>query len=400
VPDVSTRRHRLPSSTADPLRIAMLAPPWIAVPPPAYGGIESVVALLCDELVRRGHDVTLFAAPGSRSLARVHALLESPHPDTIGSALHESDHVAAAWDEIERAAAAACPFDLLHDHSGFTALAMAARLALPVVHTLHGPLSDETARFYRRHAHKATLVALSESQLRHAPSEVSAAAIVPNPIAVEDWPPGRKKEGYLLWMGRFDPVKGAHRAIAAARRCGRRLLLAGPVQTGQREYFRQQVEPHLDGERIVYLGEVGGERRKELFAGASGFLMPIRWPEPFGMVMIEALACGTPVIAFPEGAAREIVIDGENGFHAVDEREMAALAGRLQEIDPERCRRSVASRYDVATVAERYEAVYRWALARPQIGSVPVTRHAGSTAHAGRRRQANESSLLRRAGAG
>jgi glycosyltransferase involved in cell wall biosynthesis len=340
----------------------VLAPPWIPVPPPGYGGIEAVVALLCDELVARGHDVTLFAAPGSSSRAHVHAPLETPHPDTIGSALHEADHVARVWDELDRGAARGRPFDVLHDHSGYTALAMASRAGVPVVHTVHGPLDAQTAPFYARHGRKAQLVAISRSQFEHAPAGARAAAVVPNPIAVEDWPLRTEKDDYLLWIGRMSPFKGAHRAVAAARHAGHRLVLAGPVQPGQEEYFRDEIEPHLDGEQIRFAGEVGGAHRKELFAGARALLMPIRWAEPFGMVMVEALACGTPVLAFPEGAAREIVIDGENGFHVADEREMAHAIARLHTIDPLRCRHSVASRYDVATVADGYEAVYRHAI--------------------------------------
>jgi glycosyltransferase involved in cell wall biosynthesis len=160
----------------------------------------------------------------------------------------------------------------------------------------------------------------------------------------------------------MDPVKGAHRAIRAARRAGSRLVLAGPVQSRQQEYFAHEIEPQLDGEQIFYAGEVGGRRRKELFARARGFLMPIRWAEPFGMVMVEALACGTPVLTFPEGAASEIVIDGENGFHVADEYEMADAVEELRAIDPHRCRQSIAERYDVRIVADGYEGVYNHVL--------------------------------------
>ena len=340
----------------------MLAPPWIPVPPAGYGGIEAVVALLCDELVLRGHEVTLFAAPGSRSTAKVHTLLEHPQPDTIGSALHECDHVARAWDEVERAAERGRPFDVIHDHSGYTALAMASRVSVPVVHTVHGPLTPETTRFYARHGCNASLVAISRSQFAGAPKGLRAAAIVPNPLAVEDWPLRTDKDDYLLWMGRMDPIKGAHRAIAVARRGDHRLLLAGPVQTGQHEYFRREIEPHLGSGQIAYVGEVAGALRKELFAGAKAFLMPIRWAEPFGMVMVEALACGTPVLAFPEGAASEIVIHGENGFHAADEQAMSEAIERLPTITGARCRASVAERYDVTIVARGYEAAYESAI--------------------------------------
>ena len=345
------------------LRVAVLAPPWIPVPPPAYGGIEAVVDLLCEALVARGHDVTLFAAPGSRSTARVLSPLGTAHADEIGSALHESDHVARAWGEIDRAAERARPFDLVHDHSGFTALAMADRVAAPVVHTLHGPFAADTGPFYQRHGDKASLVAISRSQAASAPAGVHISAIVPNPIAVERWPLREQKGDYVLWIGRMDPVKGAHHAIAAARLAGRTLVLAGPVQSGQQDYFREQIEPHIDGRHTHYIGEVGGTAKQQLFANAAALLMPLRWREPFGMVMVEALACGTPVIAFPEGAAAEIVIDGENGMLVSDERAMAHAISQIGLIDPLRCRASVTERYDIAITVAGYEQVYRHAVA-------------------------------------
>jgi len=353
------------------LRVAVVAPPWITVPPPAYGGIEAVLDLLCEALVARGHELTLFAAPGSRSNARVLSPLEAAHPDEIGSALHESDHVAWAWDEIDRAAHQGRPFDVVHDHSGFTALAMADRVGAPVVHTLHGPFVAETERFYQRHGHKARLVAISRSQAASAPAGVCISAVVPNPIAVERWPMRERKSDYVLWIGRMDPVKGAHHAIAAARLAGRTLVLAGPIQSGQQDYFRERIEPHIDGRRVHYIGEVGGTAKQQLFANAAALLMPLSWREPFGMVMVEALACGTPVIAFPKGAAAEIVIDGENGLLVADEREMAHAIGEISSIDPVRCRASVAKRYDISITVAGYERVYHQTLAamRPRQAS-------------------------------
>ena len=344
------------------LRVAVVAPPWIPVPPPGYGGIEIVVDLLCQGLVARGHDVTLFAAPGSRSPARVYPVLEDAHPDEMGSSLYESDHVVSAWEVIDAAYARGVPFDVLHDHSGYTALAIADRVHAPVVHTIHGAFFRDTGRFYRRHGRKAYLVAISRTQADSAPSDVHIADVVPNPIAVENWPLRAVKEDYLLWVGRMDSVKGAHRAILAARLAGRRLVLAGPVQPGQQRYFRGRVEPHVDGEWVRYVGEVGGREKRELFANAAALLMPIRWREPFGMVMVEALASGTPVIAFPEGAASEIVINGENGMLVDDEIEMAKAIRRLDAIDPTVCRASVAERYSVPATAARYERVYRQAI--------------------------------------
>jgi len=342
------------------LRIAMLAPPWIEVPPPGYGGIELVVAQLTDALAERGHEVTLFAAPGSRSQARVVSPLERSYPRAIGQALEEADHVASALAAIE---ADSTGYDLIHDHSGFVALAFADRLRTPLLHTLHGPFDERTYGFYRRHGHKAPLVAISAAQLRTAPPGLRVVGVIPNPLRTDEWPFAADKDDYLLWIGRMAPVKGPHRAIAAARRAGRPLVLAGPVQPGQEQFFAEEVEPHIDGESVRYVGEVGGVEKQRLFARASALLMPIRWPEPFGMVMIEALACGTPVIAFAEGAATEIVTNGETGFLVADEEAMAAAVGRLDEIDPARCREVVRERFDVARVAEAYESAYRLVVA-------------------------------------
>jgi glycosyltransferase involved in cell wall biosynthesis len=368
--------HRGSQASLDPLRVAVIAPPWIPVPPPGYGGIETVIDLLCEALVSRGHDVTLFAAPGSRSPARVRTPLAAAHADAIGSSLHESDHVAWVWGEIDWAAERGRPFDVVHDHSGFTALAMADRVSAPVVHTLHGPFGADTDPFYLRHAYKAKLVAISHSQAARAPAGVQVSAVVHNPIAVERWPLRRTKKGYVLWIGRMDPIKGAHRAIEAARLAGRELVLAGPVQSGQDEYFREQVKPHIDGRRVRYVGEVGMTAKQNLFANAAALLMPIRWREPFGMVMVEALACGTPVIAFPEGAAVEIVIHAVNGLLVDDEVEMARAIKAIGSIDPARCRASVCERYDVSIATTGYEHVYRQAIGARQAGVTPVAREA------------------------
>jgi glycosyltransferase involved in cell wall biosynthesis len=341
-----------------PLRIAMLAPPWLPIPAPAYGGIESVVHLLTDQLVEDGHDVVLFCAPGSDSRADTVEVLEREHPGEIGLARHEAAHVGAAFEAIAEARAQGRPFDVVHDHCGFTALALGPHLGVPIVHTAHGPF-DETGDFYRRFGRNGTIVALSRSQLDDAPAMDTRTAVVPNPICVADWPFQERKGDYLLWIGRLEEVKGPHRAIEAARRAGVRLVLAGPVQPGKELFFSREIEPHLDGDRITYAGEVGGDQKKKLYAEARGMLMPIRWHEPFGMVMIEAMACGTPVIAFSEGAATDIVIPGENGFLVDDEHAMADAIGRLDEIDPGRCRELVDERFDVRRVAALYANVYR-----------------------------------------
>ena len=360
-------RRRVPPHTASscsptPLRIAMLAPPWISVPPAGYGGVEWVVSALTDALVLRGHSVTLFCAPGSVSSARVMSMLDTDHPDEIERSLYEVDHVARAFDHIDRAGRQGHGFDVVHDHCGFTALAMADRLDTPLVHTVHGPFTTSTAAFYAHHRDKGTLVGISQAQIASAPPELSDVSAIPNPIDMRAWPLQEEKGDHLLWVGRMTPEKGPHRAIEAARLANVRLVLAGIIQPGQRAFFEREVAPHIDGERVRFVGEVGGAAKQALFAHARALLMPIRWAEPFGMVMVEALACGTPVIAFPEGAARELVVAGHTGFLVDDETQMAAAVGELSSIAPSNCRRWVSQHCDVDVIAAAYEHRYQLAL--------------------------------------
>ncbi len=346
-----------PDLPALPLRIAMLAPPWISVPSPGYGGVGSVVSALTEALVGRGHDVTLFCAPGSTSRAKVVSLLERAHPGETERARHESDHVAAAFDGIDGGGRG--QFDIVHDHCSFTGLAMANRIDTPLLHTLHGAFTADTAAFYARHAHKAAIVGISRAQLDLAPPELRPIASIPNPIDVRSWPLQERKGDYLLWIGRITAEKGPHRAIAAARAVDVPLVLAGVVQPGNQAFFDREIAPHVDGTRVQFVGEVGGSVKRSLFARARGLLMPIRWEEPFGMVMIEALACGTPVIAFPEGAARELVTEGVTGFLVKDERAMAVAIGGLPRIDPRVCRAWVSRHCGADVVAAAYERTYQ-----------------------------------------
>ena len=339
----------------------MLAPPWISVPAPGYGGVESVVSALTEALVARGHDVTLFCAPGSRSTARVVTLLDEARPDEIERSLYEADHVARAFAIIDLAPPGG-RFDVVHDHCGFTAVAMADRVDAPLVHTLHGSFTPSTAAFYAHHGHKAALVGISAAQLACAPPGLRTAAVVPNPIDLRAWPLQEQKGDYLLWIGRMTEVKGPHRAIAAARMAGVPLILAGVIQPGQQAFFDREIVPHIDGDMVRFVGEVGGQIKRSLFANARALLMPIRWEEPFGMVMVEALACGTPVIAFAEGAARELVQHGQTGFLVDNEADMADAVSRLPSIPPARCRAWVAEHCDIDVVAHAYERAYQGAL--------------------------------------
>ncbi|MHB1467642.1 MAG: glycosyltransferase family 4 protein [Solirubrobacteraceae bacterium] len=327
------------------------------MPPPGYGGVESVVSVLTDALVERGHTVTLFCAPGSLSRAKVTPLLDTAHPDEIERSLYEVDHVARAFEEIDLAPPHR-RFDVVHDHCGFTALAMADRLDTPLVHTLHGQFTTATASFYLRHGHKGALVPISRAQLASSPAGLQPTEPIPNPIDVRAWPLRERKDDYLLWIGRMTAEKGPQRAIGAALAAGVPLVMAGVIQPGQKAFFEAEVAPHIDGDRVRFVGEVGGAIKRSLFAGARALLMPIRWEEPFGMVIVEALACGTPVIAFPEGAARDLVQEGATGFLVQDEQAMADAVAWLPRIAPRRCREWISAHCDADVVAAAYESTY------------------------------------------
>ena len=339
-------------------RIAMLAPPWIPVPAPAYGGIEEVIRLLSAGLVAHGHEVTLFAPPTSTSDAEVEAVLEEPHPDEIERARWEVDHVARAFEALDAAAARGRRFDVVHDHTGYAALAFADRIDTPLVHTLHGPFDRSNREFYARHGRKAWIVAISRSQRDEAPPEMGGATVVYNPLEFPDWELGTTPDDFVLFLGRMSPVKGPHRAIAAAREAGVPLRLAGPVQPGQEEFFATEVEPHIDDDAVRYVGEVGADDKQDVYRAARALLMPIRWAEPFGLVMIEAMACGTPVIAYPEGSVPEIVVEGVSGFLVNDEHEMAEAIGRLDELDRNSVRAAAQERFAVGRCVEGHERVY------------------------------------------
>jgi glycosyltransferase involved in cell wall biosynthesis len=287
-------------------------------------------------------------------------MLSSTYADQIGIALYEADHVARALAQIDDDAG----FDVVHDHCGFTTVAMADRISVPVVHTVHGAFTAHTGPFYARHGSNVELVGISRAQVDAAPSDVAVSAIVPNPVDARNWPYREDRGDYLLFVGRMDPVKGPHRAIRIAARADVPLVLAGPVQPGQEQYFHTEVAPHVDGQRVRYVGEVGGPAKQHLFAASRALLMPIRWAEPFGLVMIEALAAGTPVVAFAEGAAPEIVRHGVTGFLGDDEAELADAIPRLASLDPRACRADALERFDPAVVAAGYEQVYRRAMRR------------------------------------
>ena len=227
------------------------------------------------------------------------------------------------------------------------------------MHTLHGPFNEDTCDFYARHGRSARSWRSAATRPTRAPEGVRVVGVTPNPLVVEDFPFRAEKDDYLLWVGRMNDDKDRTGPSRRRSSPGADLVLAGVVQPGQEEFFAREVEPHIDGRQIRYIGEVGGKEKLELFSRARGFLMPIRWPEPFGLVMTEAMACGTPVIAYREGSVPDIVADGRTGYIVDGEQEMAEAIGRLDAIEPAACREWVAERFDIGPVTDAVVRGYR-----------------------------------------
>ncbi len=351
---LSAEMHDGRSSAAaqKPLRIGMLAPPWFAVPPSGYGGIEAMVAGLVNGLVARGHHVVLVGAGEPKTAAqRFHAVFSDPPSQRLGEPMPEVLHAAAAAALLERE-----ELDLVHDHTLAGPLLARGR-HIPTVVTAHGPVSGEPGDYLVALGTSVDVVAISQAQRRLRP-EVNWLTTVHNGIEVSSFPLGKGDGGYLLFLGRFNADKGAHLAIDAARAAGRRLLLAGKLnEPAERSYFAEAVAPRLGG-AVEYVGEADAATKRELLAGAEALLFPVQWDEPFGLVMVEAMPCGTPVVALRRGSVPEIVSDGESGFVVDDEEGLVRAIGAVELLDRRRCR-ARAELFDNARMVEGYEAAYR-----------------------------------------
>ena len=333
------------------MRIAEIAPGWLPVPPEGYGGIENVVSLLTEGLVDRGHDVTLVAPTGSQTSAD---LVDVAPP--IGAA-----SVGNPWDETFAALAAYLrvpDVDVIHDHTGAVGSALAAtRGGPPVVHTLHGPWHEKARRHYSLIHDRIHLVAISESQRFENPA-LRYAGVVHNAIDVAAHPYCPEKEEWALFLGRSSPDKGPDEAIAIARAAGVRLkMIVKREEPGERDYWDRHIVPLL-GDDVEVLDGLRLHEKLEHIGRARALLFPIRWCEPFGLVMAEAMACGTPVVGRPLGAAPEVVADGETGFLRDTVEEMADALRRIDDIDPWACRHRVEKLFSPSAMVGGYEAIF------------------------------------------
>ncbi|WP_083856654.1 glycosyltransferase family 4 protein [Nitrolancea hollandica] len=336
------------------MRIALLSPLFEPVPPQRYGGVERIVGVLCKELARRGNDVTLFASGDSLTPAR----LIPCAPRSLRLLPDVQDQLALHVVQLTRVSEMAGEFDVIHNHLGCPSYPFARHWPTPNVTTLHGRLDLPELGLVFSHYRDINMVSISNHQRK--PVEhlgLSWAGTVYNGVDLDlfSFQPGGP---YLVFLGRVSKVKGVHLAVEVARRVGMPLKIAVKVEADPR-WCQEYVAPLLVDPLIEFIGEVDEREKNALLGGAAALLFPVQWPEPFGLVMIEAMACGTPVIALRQGAVPEVVADGRTGFICDSVAEMVLSVGRLGEIDRMECRRHVERYFSAQTMTDGYEAVYR-----------------------------------------
>ncbi|MGC1479121.1 MAG: glycosyltransferase family 4 protein [Chthoniobacterales bacterium] len=326
----------------------MLAPIAWRVPPRRYGPWELVTSLLTEGLVAKGVEVTLFATGDSVTEARLESVVPRSYSEDpeLDAKVGECLHVAHCFERSE-------DFDVIHNQFDFLPLTYSELVSTPLVTTIHGFSSERIVPVYERYNDSNHYVAISESD-RH--PKLDYAATIHHGIRVDEFPFVESPDDYLLFYGRIHPDKGAAEAIEVAKRSGRRLIMAGLIQ--DIAYHEERVAPHVDGDRVEFLGEVGPDRRGELLGRASGLLHLINFDEPFGLSVVEAMACGTPVIAIERGSMPELIADGETGCLVRSVDEAVSAVGRLEDLNRERVREVARERWSVERMVDDYLRVY------------------------------------------
>lgn len=343
------------------MKILQIAPLWETVPPPAYGGTEAVVSVLTEELVRRGHEVTLCASGDSRTRAE----LLSVYPRSLRTARDLQDPWPYAWLHSALALREASEFDIIHNHAGELTMAMAHLVPdVPMLSTMHCLITPDTKFIWDRYPGYYNTISMS--QRRNMPPLASGhfVGVVYNAIDVSSFPYDERKEDYLLFLSRISVDKMPHLAVEVARRTGRRLIIAGKVDRVDERYFNSVLAPLIDGKQVQFVGEADARLKRELYAKAYCLVLPLSWEEPFGLVMVEAMACGTPVVAFGRGSVPEVVVDGETGYIVRDVDEMVEAVRRVDRINPRACRQHVEANFDVPLMTDRYLQAYQRIIVR------------------------------------
>ncbi len=334
------------------MRIAMIAPLEMRVPPIGYGGTELIVSLLTEELVKRGHEITLFASGDSISQARLqavcpHSLRGSKRDKGILNLLN----VVACLQRADQ-------FDIIHNHTTIEGMSTAGLVNTPVLTTLHGDLKEDFRILFSHY--QGWYNTISRSAKSILPEKERFVGVIYNAIDSGSYPfNSGQRDDHLLYLSRISPEKGTHLAIQVAQRLRKRLIIAGNVDEVDQQYFQSQVLPHIDGKLIKFVGEVDYFQKRELLSQAQCLVAPITWAEPFGLFMVEAMACGTPVVVFNQGSASEVVDHGVTGFVVSTLEEMTNAIRIVSHINPARCREHVELRFDVPRMADNYLLAYQ-----------------------------------------
>jgi glycosyltransferase involved in cell wall biosynthesis len=332
------------------MRIGLIAPPWLPVPAQGYGAIEAIINDLAIELSAAGHQVTVATTGDSTVPVRRVTTFPRARTDAVDRSSVETLHVLQAYDALHNA-------DIIHDHT-IVGPVLGHRRGQRVVTSCHWAITGDVGRLYTRIADEVPTIAISRSQQRLAPG-TRFVRVIHHGVDLARFPVGRGDGGYLLVLARMDPSKGVHVAAEVAHRAGTPLLIAGPVRSdSERQYFDTQVRPRL-GRGVEYIGEVGGTDKLALLGAARAVLMPIAWDEPFGMVAIEALATGTPVLAFPRGALPELIDHGRTGYLCTDPAAMALSIETVQDLDRAACRAAAEEHFSAHRMAAEHTQLYQ-----------------------------------------
>ena len=335
------------------MKIAQIAPLNQRVPPKRYGGTERVVSYLTEELVKRGHEVTLFAAAGSETRAELIPAVNHPLRDA-----HILDSTPFTVAEIAKVYKKADKFDIIHNHAwqDYLAFASASHSATPTVTTLHNPFFTETRRVFDEYKN-LNFISISNNQ-RRSNRKLNYLGTVYNGIPVKKFPFRKNHDGYLLHVGRISLQKGTHIAIDIATALKKDLIIAAKLDPWEVNYFNQYVAPRLTNGHVHWVGEVDSAERNKLMAKSLCLLAPITWREPFGLAMIESMACGSPVITYKRGSAPEIVEHGKTGFVVENERQMVRAVRKIDSIDRKYCREYVKDKFNIKEMVDGYEKLY------------------------------------------
>lgn len=365
------------------MRIAQIAPPFISVPPKNYGGTEFVIHALTEELVKRGHDVTLFASADSQTSAKLVSSFNQPLTPKNTASLFSPlayklfwMHSLPALMHVQSVFEHAKDFDIIHDHTHYLGIFFSRFIKTPMVSTYHGslqwasrsPIEKMILKKYKKHS----WVAISENQKKMSSIDLNFASVIHHGIDPDNFSFNEKSKDYLVWLGRITKQKGIIEAITASKQTNKKLIIAGIINPRDQDFFETEVKPHIDGKQIEYIGSVDFEKKVELLKNAKALLYPITWEEPFGLVMIEAMACGTPVVAYNHGAVPEIVDNNTTGYvinvennlqgleelcKAVNKLYMLPLSEYTQMRKNSRLR--VENHFTIKNMTDKYEDVYK-----------------------------------------